>query len=216
MRWAVHALTAIAMTTAGLTAGCRSAADNAYPQDPLFFAKKPIEKTTAPSVPILFAAVADPTPPAFPTTALAVPPGDRTGPERVPGTLAAGPKSGTVDATPAARVREAGVPADASSVYGRAPDGRWLQGVLEKHYLGYFDLRYEAPSSTDLSGGKVRLENDARLSAYHDGDVVRIEGMPVPDLNFTSHSQRDEYPRYRIQEIRLLVPPHLQANAAVP
>ncbi|MCX7699701.1 MAG: hypothetical protein N2039_02370, partial [Gemmataceae bacterium] len=60
--------------------------------------------------------------------------------------------------------------------FGHDPDRRWLQGVLERHYRGYYCLRYCDPSVEDEFGGKVRLQEDERLGQFRDGDVIGIIG----------------------------------------
>src|SRR5439155_1488089 len=60
--------------------------------------------------------------------------------------------------------------------FGHDDDHRWLQGVLERHYRGYFCVRYCDPSVEDEFGGKVRLQDDERLAAFHDGDIIALSG----------------------------------------
>jgi hypothetical protein len=76
-------------------------------------------------------------------------------------------------------------------------------GVLDKHYMGHFALRYCDASEDDSWGGKVSLDNDPRLAQFHDGDVVRIEGELVP----RETGQRDtwsHYPHYHIRDVKLI------------
>jgi hypothetical protein len=60
--------------------------------------------------------------------------------------------------------------------YGHDDDYHWLQGVLERHHRGYWSLRYSDPSVEDEFGGKIRLKDDDRLAAFHDGDVIGLSG----------------------------------------
>lgn len=77
--------------------------------------------------------------------------------------------------------------------YGHDPDRSWLQGVLERHYRGYWCLRYCDPSVEDEYGGKVRLKNDERIVAFRDGDVVAVSGELTPSNGAT--------PLYQIHDI---------------
>src|SRR5262245_12915905 len=63
---------------------------------------------------------------------------------------------------------------EATGKYGHLSDYHWIQGVLEKHYRGYFCVRYADASEEDRYGGKVRLADDPRLAQYRDGDVLGI------------------------------------------
>jgi hypothetical protein len=80
---------------------------------------------------------------------------------------------------------------------------RWLQGVLEKHPRGYYCLRYADSSVEDPYGGKVRLVDDQRVSQFHDGDVLRIEGGLVSQDDAGPHA-RWENPYYRVKGIELV------------
>lgn len=82
--------------------------------------------------------------------------------------------------------------------YGHDPDRRWLQGVLERHYRGYWCLRYCDPSVEDEFGGKVRLQDDERVANFRDGDVVAVSGQIVEQTGLN--------PLYRIQDIWLVRP----------
>src|SRR5262249_26736418 len=120
-------------------------------------------------------------PPAYgPTSAAALPP-----PETLPltpeSTLPTRPVTKTIaDASPlpppAAAKTEAPAPAKppekiidlagrprADGNYGHDDGYRWLQGVLECHYRGYYCIRFCDPSVEDQYGGKFRLDDDPRL-----------------------------------------------------
>jgi hypothetical protein len=87
--------------------------------------------------------------------------------------------------------------------FARDSEYRWLQGVLEKHFKGYYCLRYADSSVEEAYGGKVRLVDDARLTQFHDGDVLRIEGELVSESEGGPHA-RWENPRYRVKGIELV------------
>jgi hypothetical protein len=88
--------------------------------------------------------------------------------------------------------------------YGRAPDHAWLQGVLDKHYRGHFDLRYCDASVEDDWGGKVHLEEDERLQQFQDGDVIYVEGELVRENGQVQRGHLNHYPRYRIRQVELV------------
>ncbi|MFO0807957.1 MAG: hypothetical protein U0746_05000 [Gemmataceae bacterium] len=85
--------------------------------------------------------------------------------------------------------------------YGYASDYTRLRGELDRHYRGHMDLRFRAASEEDSFGGKVRLENDPRLSEYRAGDVVEVYGELIREPGGESGTQ---YPRYHIKEIKLV------------
>ena len=92
---------------------------------------------------------------------------------------------------------------DAPGRFAHDSEYRWLQGVLERHYKGYYCLRYADSSVEDLYGGKVRLVDDQRVSQFHDGDVLRIEGELVSENDVGPHA-RWENPYYRVKGIELV------------
>jgi hypothetical protein len=102
-----------------------------------------------------------------------------------------------VAATPAVRHKVDGT-------YGRAPDHTWLQGVLDKHYRGHFDLRYCDATVEDDWGGKVHLEEDERLQQFQEGDVVYVEGDLVREDGQVLRGHLNHYPRYRIRQVELV------------
>jgi hypothetical protein len=196
---------------AGSCVGCQHLNSESYPKDPLLVAKKPVEGSPAPPAPPVQVVSAEPVVPPVPVSALATAmPQPAIHASRTHETFAAGRQpinaqatsreSGLVVATPAVRSTP---PAPAASVYGHAPDHSWLVGVLDKHYMGHFALRYCDASEDDSWGGKVSLDNDPRLAQFQDGDVVRIEGELVP----RETGQRDtwsHYPHYHIRDVKLI------------
>jgi hypothetical protein len=75
--------------------------------------------------------------------------------------------------------------------YGHDDDFHWLQGVLERHHRGYCTLRYCDPSVEDEFGGKLRLKEDDRLAAFHDGDVIGVNGDLQKDDATTAYAVRE-------------------------
>lgn len=195
MRWAILVLNLLAL----LLVGCHAATPSPYPQDPLFLSQQPIEKKTMTPGPALFAAIGDPRPPAFPKSAI-VSPRDETSQPHVAGTLAVGSKAVPLVIQPAVQSQGPVLSEqDPTALYAAAPDCRWLQGILEKHHQGYYELRFSSPTLSDPYAGKVRLEADPRLLAYADGDFVWVEGEPLPEFNWGTPPTRP--PCYRIHRI---------------
>lgn len=201
---------------AGALAGCQSSAPrHAYAGDPLLLSKKPIDgEPRAPGRPVLVAQ-ADPAPPVVPASALAKVEGkptiDVTGPMTPvtpPTESVAGPK--TVEAIPAVRSLDAGgfaatpVTRQIDGIYGHAADYGWLQGVVDKHFLGHLSLRYCDHAVDDPWGGKVILDEDARLAPFHDGDVVEVDGEMLHSAPTETRHAWDQNPHYRIRDIRLV------------
>ncbi len=83
--------------------------------------------------------------------------------------------------------------------YGHDADYRWLQGVVQRLANGGCFVRYCDPSVEDQHGGKVRVENEAELAAFHDGDVVGMQGELNPD-----GARAGQTPRYHIQSTWLV------------
>ncbi|VTS05205.1 hypothetical protein [Tuwongella immobilis] len=92
-------------------------------------------------------------------------------------------------------------PVEVNGVYGHGTNHAWLQGVVDRHYRGYWNLRYHDASQEDAWGGKVKLLDDARLSSLRDGDVVFVEGEVLRKDDSASNEARDGYPTYRITNI---------------
>ena len=85
-------------------------------------------------------------------------------------------------------------------MYGHDKDYHWVQGVLERHYRGYYCIRYCDPSEEDANGGKVRLIESASLEQFQEGDVIGIQGEIVPNSTDSFHTN----PRYLIHDIWLV------------
>jgi hypothetical protein len=206
-----------------LLLGCNHAPVNQPPRDPLFTSKKWVVGKTDKTAPAQVAK-SEPAAPAVPETALASAPvnPDTLGSpsiERAGGQVATvapdnAPKpplqaiptarsgaSAEVQAEPASRQAVAGI-------YGHAPDHTWLQGVLDKHYLGQMHLRYCDPTMDETWGGKVILEKDDRLAPFKDGDVVRVEGELVKEDGQAKRGSWCHFPLYRIRDIQLIQSKH--------
>ncbi len=90
---------------------------------------------------------------------------------------------------------------------GYAPDHSWLQGRLDRHYRGHYELRYCDPRMDEKWGGKVILPEDARLHQFREGDWLRVEGELVPPSSASHEGGIGSYPTYRIRSIRKIDPP---------
>jgi hypothetical protein len=128
-----------------------------------------------------------------------------------PAVVAAGNARQPVPVVPALNTRPAAEVAATPAVhhkvdgtYGRATDHAWLQGVLDKHYRGHFDLRYCDATVEDDWGGKVHLEDDDRLKDFQDGDVIYVEGELVRENGQVVLGHQNHYPRYRIRQVELV------------
>ena len=201
-----------------LMLGCNHAPVNQPPRDPLVTSKKWVVGKTDKAVPAQVAKN-EPAAPTVPETALASAPVNpdtlgSPGIERASGQVAAAPDRAAkppLKAIPAVRTgASAEVKAEPASrhevsgIYGHAPDHTWLQGVLDKHYLGHMHLRYCDPTMDDTWGGKVILERDDRLAPFKDGDVVRVEGELVKEDGQTKRGTWGHFPLYRIRDIQLI------------
>src|SRR5262249_11412373 len=100
-----------------------------------------------------------------------------------------------VEATPAVSRKVVGA-------YGHAPDYLWLQGVLDRHYNGHWNLRYCDPTVDDAWGGKVCLEDDPRLAQVTEGEPVGGVGEVVRGREQVARGTWNHFPRYRIRDIR--------------
>ncbi|HEV3203149.1 MAG TPA: hypothetical protein VGY77_02145, partial [Gemmataceae bacterium] len=172
--------------------GCESARRRPFYEDPLLQTKKPVMGKVQNAGPDLLART-EPSPPPDPAimvasaTARAEPrPPTDPAPTGLKGkTVEARPAVGNplepIPGTPVSRSKSsteaAGIPPIRRQVpetYGHASDYTWLQGVLDKHYHGHFDLRYCDASVEDKWGGKVSLMEDPRLSQFKEGDVILV------------------------------------------
>src|SRR5262245_29114440 len=77
--------------------------------------------------------------------------------------------------------------------FGHDANYHWIQGTLEKHYRGYYCLRYRDPSEDDTYGGKVRVIDDPRLLQFQDGDVLGLEGDLLPDNGAQGHWDNPQF-----------------------
>jgi len=84
--------------------------------------------------------------------------------------------------------------------YGRDEGYNWLQGIVEKNFRGDYSLRYCDPSVEDQFGGKVRLEDDPRLSEFKHGDVIAVVGQVDPE-EMNPPGDTWHYPRFRIKSV---------------
>jgi hypothetical protein len=205
----------------GMIAGCQSGpAHHCYSDDPVLLSRTPVDGKPDSSAPTLVAH-AEPAEPTMPPTAVAKAPSPSVPPTAVPapsllsipmppletkpqesGAVAAAPRSDFVPAGSISAITTSRRRVDGN--YGRAADYTWLQGVLDKHYLGYLTLRYCDYSADDRWGGKVVLEEDPRLAQFHDGDVVQVEGDLIAPSTATADQPWQHYPRYRIRGIELI------------
>jgi len=167
--------------------GCKTLPAKPYPADPLFISREPTPGK-APVRPVLLAAATPmPRPPSFPVALLTT-----------------APPAHFIDDSEASaappQVAGAAPTAQPPPVMQHAADYRWLIGVLDRHYQGHYFLRYCPATAPDRWGGKVRLQ-DPRLADYHDGDVVRLDGILAPLM---APPAPGECQRYHIQRIQLL------------
>jgi hypothetical protein len=204
-----------------MSGGCDSArARRPYPEDPLLLYKRPIEGRPDFAVPRAVAR-SEPAPPVAPAAvADAAPAAPSSGPEfrtaeRSAGPVPAHPTAGAhrapVAPIPTTRTLPAAHTAAAPTIrrqvpetFGRAPDYTWLQGTLEKHHAGHWELRYCDVSVTDKWGGKVTLMDEPRLNHFKEGDLILIEGEIEADQG--ARSPWRHFPLYRVREVWLAQP----------
>jgi hypothetical protein len=178
-------------------------------RDPLLITKKPVEGPAQRLVPTAVA-YAEPAPPQVPEAAVATAPVKLEAIGVSQAHADGGPSKPGLNAVPAVRTGSAAVPTetvsrrDPASIYGHAPDHSWLQGVIDKHYLGHLNLRYCDPSEEDEWGGKVILVDDPRLAQFKDGDVVRVEGEIVREAGQVKRGTWNHFAQYRLKNIRLI------------
>ncbi len=170
-----------------LSAGCRTPSTGPYPPDPLVLARKPLPASARPAGILPPLAAAEPAPPPVPNDLAST----------VPNPLPREPDSAAVRTVAHRTETQAREPE-----YGSDPHLHWLQGKLEKGADGRFELCYRRPS-LDAPVGKVQLEDDVRLTAYGDGDAVRVEGVLVPSLALAEETSS---PRYKITAVSRLSP----------
>ncbi len=188
--------------------GCKSESAG-LPKDPLLTSKRPIRGNVNAENPVRLA-YAEPSPPPLPEVAFV---GSSLAPRAVtkssqpsvapeiPHAVTEAPSPGKapveVKAVPVARRKWLGT-------YGHAPDHSWLQGVLETQGTDTMCLRYSASPAGDNWGGRVSLQDDARLAQLKDGDVVLVEGEMVQETGESESQTRRSCPVYRIHDVWLV------------
>ena len=179
-------------------------------RDPLLISKKPVEGRME-STPTSPPAYAELSPPLVPENAVATAPvnPEALGLKRIE-RADAGSSKPAVTAVPAVRTGPASAPAETVSrrgpatIHGRAADHSWLQGVIDKHYQGHWELRYCDPSEEDEWGGKVILDDDSRLTSVKPGDVVRVEGEIVRENGIAKRGTWNHFVHYKIKDLQVI------------
>jgi hypothetical protein len=168
--------------------------------------RKPIERSTAVTDPGS-SITGQPLPPLLPSIAFVIPPS----PQAVCQTS---PAEKLVLAQPAVRVKTSAAVEGTlasqrkmSSRFGNAPDYSWLEGVLEIGAGGPAQLRFAESSTLDTWGGRVSLENDSRLLALRNGDVILVTGAMLAAQDKLPYPTDHVYPLYRIDKIWLIQRP---------
>jgi len=168
--------------------GCQFAERRPYQGDPLLAYKKPVTDLPGVEENSILLAYAEPKPPNLPEVAALVDAGKRAGQATA---VAASTPDARASAAPDRRSKMEGPTLDprlevfltsrrkVAGIHGHARDYSWLQGTLERESVGGMVLVYLASGETDALGGRVRLLNDDRLSAFRVGDVILVEGKPV-------------------------------------
>ena len=88
----------------------------------------------------------------------------------------------------------------ADGIYAHRADYHSIQGVLERHYRGYYSVRYCDPSEEDQHGGKFRLVDDQRIGQFNEGDVIALQGEMIPN----GPEEYNLNPRFKIHTLRLV------------
>jgi hypothetical protein len=88
----------------------------------------------------------------------------------------------------------------ADGIYAHHKDYHRIQGVLERHYRGYYSVRYCDPSEEDQYGGKFRLVDDQRIGQFSEGDVIAVEGEMIAN----GPEEYNLNPRFKIHTVRLV------------
>lgn len=210
-------LTLLACTT--LASGCEltGKAPPRYENDPLVLSKKPVTGTVTDTSPVLVAS-AEPVPPPIPEVALASATRTDTFSAKIsdagaksvvksadylppPAQAPTAPPAAKAPGLPEAPVAVGSAQLGKTSVYARADDFSWLQGVLEWDASGTLALRYNAAPSKDPVYGRVALLFDPPLKEIKEGDVIRVWGKFVsPDTAISPHGP----PRYRVDQLLLV------------
>jgi hypothetical protein len=202
---------------AGMVSGCQSSMDrHGWEDDPLVQSKKPA--TRSEDVPVVMADTPSFTPPAapLPTRESDQFAGNAQGNNTLTSQTPNGSPFSLIDSSrkplpvrPAVRSKPepqrlvgTTLERQAEGNYGHAPDYSWLQGVLDRHFHGHFELRFCDSSIEERWGGKVCLQDDPRLKDFRDGDLVVVRGTMETDN--PPLSQGWHYPHYHIGAILLL------------
>ena len=211
MRWrAWRSLLAAGMSSLCLLGCSEKSAIQKQVRDPLLITKKPVEgraESTSTSPP----AYAELSPPPLPETAVATAPvnPEVLGVKRIEH-ADAGSSKPAVAAVPAVRSGPSSNSAETVSrrgpatIHDHAADHSWLQGVVDKHYHGHWELRYCDPSEEDEWGGKVILDDDSRLASLKAGDVVRVEGEIVREDGKAKRGTWNHFVLYRIKDLQVI------------
>jgi hypothetical protein len=176
----------------------------------LLISKKPVEGRLEPT-PSSPPAYAELTPPQVPDTAVATAPvsPEALGLKRIEHANAGSTKP-PVAVIPAVRTGPNSTPAETvsrkgpASIHGHAADHSWLQGVVDKHYHGHWELRYCDPSEEDEWGGKVILDDDPHLASLKAGDVVRVEGEIVREDGQAKRGTWNHFVHYKIKDLQVI------------
>jgi hypothetical protein len=85
---------------------------------------------------------------------------------------------------------------------GHAPDYTWLIGQLQYvHVRDVWRIRYLAAGEEDRYGGTMTLVETGPMTAYHNGQLVRVEG------NLVDPGSPEPSPAYRVRSIQPISPP---------
>jgi hypothetical protein len=139
-----------------------------------------------------------------PETSVLTAPDAGTQPQQLPVTIpeavalnAAQPTPDALATTPVATNAEV---RSADGTYAHDSEYHRVQGVLERHYRGYYCVRYCDPSVEDQYGGKFRLVDDQRIKQFNEGDVIAVEGEMIPN----GPEEYNMNPRFKINLVRLV------------
>ncbi|MFL5340418.1 MAG: hypothetical protein ACJ8F7_09725 [Gemmataceae bacterium] len=81
-----------------------------------------------------------------------------------------------------------------SGTYGHDLDYGWLQGTVQRLARGGCFIRFCDPSVENEYGGKFRVEDEALLAPYRDGEIVGVTGE-------RAEAPRGQDPGYRVREV---------------
>jgi hypothetical protein len=197
MRRGTRGVLLLAMAVGVYACGCtRSSTRRPGLQDPLLMSKTPVKakfgdaSTALPSRP-------EPTPPALPAGVWV------SAPAQPDSTVRLGPPDFRTPPPSTSLTWSTDKPVpdvSGQGPYGRAADGRWLQGVLERLGEDQWVLRYE-PIARGGDGGKVLLEGHPRLDLLNPGDVIRVEGELIREQD---NGKTLPHPRFRVARLVLV------------